>query len=330
MPRPRDLNEKYEVGKSGRKEMNKDYGSIASLINNEQSSSSPIIEPKTRGKHVIRHYNKGEWELKYTVKVLPPDHHGLGNINLDLGKAKDDPTTYFNDGLRKIDFVLVYEGESPKDTMDFQETLVDNAGGDPERGMKKKQKFSLWRQKYMGMLQAIGLEIEEEVLHRSKNTLHFIRLHGPWPLLCRYAEELNLRAPIQAHPNPSGNWSEWILSTLRLPNIMNDEVPNKPLDYYTCPFKSTKLDKFLGSGDPNTFFSRAQRSRMVYEILATTPFGKEKKGEVGIERMVDEGAYSGAFPLHDVSKLKNSMIEGQKNWSKLVKIGQNSSKLAKI
>ena len=55
---------------------------------------------------------------------------------------------------------------------------------------------------------------------------------------------------------------------------------------------------------------------MVYEILATTPFGKEKKGEVGIERMVDEGAYSGAFPLHDVSKMKNSMIEGQK-------IGQN-------
>ena len=39
MPRPRDLNEKYEVGKSGRKEMNKDYGSIASLINNEVSST---------------------------------------------------------------------------------------------------------------------------------------------------------------------------------------------------------------------------------------------------------------------------------------------------
>lgn len=103
----------------------------------------------------------------------------------------------------------------------------------------------------------------------------------------------------QAHPNPSGNWSEWILSTLRLPNIMAEEVPNRPLDYYTCPFKTSKLDKFLGSNDPNTFFSRAQRSRMVYEILATTPFGKEKKGEVGIERMVEEGAYSAAFPLHD-------------------------------
>ena len=37
----------------------------------------------------------------------------------------------------------------------------------------------------------------QEVIHRSKNTLHFIKLHGPWQLLCRYAEELNLRAPIQ-------------------------------------------------------------------------------------------------------------------------------------
>ena len=59
--------------------------------------------------------------------------------------------------------------------------------------------------------------------------------------------------------------------------------------------------RFLGSDDPDSFFTRAQRSRMVYEILATTPFGKEKKGEVGIERLVDEGVYNAAFPLHDVS-----------------------------
>merc|ERR550532_2881407 len=80
---------------------------------------------------------------------------------------------------------------------------------------------------------------------------------------------------------------------------MNEDVPNKPLDYYTCPFKKNKLEKFLGSDDPDSFFTRAQRSRMVYEILATAAFGKEKKGEVGIERMVEEGAYSAAFPLHD-------------------------------
>ena len=55
--------------------------------------------------------------------------------------------------------------------------------------------------------------------------------------------EILLFCHAQAHPNPSGNWSEWILSKLRLPNIMADEVPNKPLDYYTCPFKTNKIDK---------------------------------------------------------------------------------------
>ena len=36
-------------------------------------------------------------------------------------------------------------------------------------------------------------------------------------------------------------------------------------------------------------------------MLATAPFGKEKKGEVGVERLVGEGVYTAAFPLHDVS-----------------------------
>jgi anoctamin-7 len=34
-----------------------------------------------------------------------------------------------------------------------------------------------------------------------------------------------------------------VLSNLRLPNLMYEDVPNKPLDYYTCPFKSSKLEK---------------------------------------------------------------------------------------
>ena len=38
--------------------------------------------------------------------------------------------------------------------------------------------------------------------------------------------------------------------------------------------------RFLGSDDVENFFSRAQRSRIVFEILSTTAFGREKKGEV--------------------------------------------------
>ena len=47
----------------------------------------------------------------------------------------------------------------------------------------------------------------------------------------------------QAHPNPSVNWTEWLLAQLYLPNPLAEEVPNKPLDYYTCPFKMSKLDR---------------------------------------------------------------------------------------
>ena len=37
----------------------------------------------------------------------------------------------------------------------------------------------------------------QEVTEESSYNIHFIKLHAPWPLLCKYAEELNLRAPLQ-------------------------------------------------------------------------------------------------------------------------------------
>ena len=44
----------------------------------------------------------------------------------------------------------------------------------------------------------------------------------------------------------------------------------------------------------------------MFEILCTTPFGREKKGEVGVRSLVDQGAFSAAFPLHDVSSFIKS------------------------
>lgn len=61
--------------------------------------------------------------------------------------------------------------------------------------------------------------------------------------------------------------------------------------------------RFLGSENRENYFSSAQRGRILYEILSTAVFGKKKKGEVGIDRLVEEGAFSSAFPLHDVSAI---------------------------
>lgn len=38
----------------------------------------------------------------------------------------------------------------------------------------------------------------------------------------------------------------------------------------------------------------------VYEVLATTVYGKRKRAEVGVDRLVNEGVYTAAFPLHEV------------------------------
>ena len=39
--------------------------------------------------------------------------------------------------------------------------------------------------------------LSQEVIDSGKTNLHFVRVHAPWVVLCKYAEELNLRAPIQ-------------------------------------------------------------------------------------------------------------------------------------
>ncbi|XP_023701847.1 anoctamin-7 isoform X2 [Cryptotermes secundus] len=203
----------------------------------------------------------------------------------------DDSSTFFRDGRRKIDFVLVYEENTRRSR---RSTLLETSGD------RKTNKLDTWRQRFMANLRREGLDMEEEVIETSnKKLLCFIKLHATWPILCHYAEEMNMRAPLQAHPNPSVNWSQLVLKALRLPNIMHEEVPNKPLDYYTCPFKKSKLDRFLGCDDRENYFTNVQRGRILYEILSTALFGKKKKGEVGIDRLVEEGVFSSAFPLHD-------------------------------
>ncbi|KAJ4430987.1 hypothetical protein ANN_19580, partial [Periplaneta americana] len=293
-----------------------------------------------------------------------------------------DSSTYFRDGRRKIDFVLVYEessGRSGGSLASRRSSSIASAvieAGQATSGDKKTNKHDNWRQRFMAYLRRAGLDMEEEVIEtNNKKLVCFIKLHATWPVLCHYAEELNMRAPLQtvtantyldmlqlyavpqlpdgaifqqdgapphfanmvrtfldeqfparwigrgspyitwparspdltppdffpvgAHPNPSVNWSHLVLKALRLPNIMYEEVPNKPLDYYTCPFRKSKLDRFLGSENRDTYFTNVQRGRILYEILSTAIFGKKKKGEVGIDRLVEEGVFSSAFPLHD-------------------------------
>ncbi|XP_024086456.1 uncharacterized protein LOC106670115 isoform X2 [Cimex lectularius] len=195
----------------------------------------------------------------------------------------------FKDGKSKVDFVIVYE-------------TVSNNSSQSGLNDKKYSKHEQYRERFMATLRNAGLEMEEEIVSSSNRKLvYFIKIHAKWPTLCHYAEQLNMRAPLQLYPRPSMNWSADILHKIRLPNIMDQDVPNEPKHYYTCPFRNSKIDRFLGHENHESFFSDTQRSRIVYEILSTAVFGKKKKGEIGIGRLIEEGVFSSAFPLHDGS-----------------------------
>ena len=83
-------------------------------------------------------------------------------------------TTYFRDGLRKIDFVLVYN--------------------------INRSKRSELRQTYETNLLLEGLEMEVEPVSQSTyDGLVYIKVHAPWEVLTRYAEMTGLQMPIIAN-----------------------------------------------------------------------------------------------------------------------------------
>ncbi|KAL9970224.1 hypothetical protein ACROYT_G022562 [Oculina patagonica] len=184
---------------------------------------------------------------------------------------------FFRDQKRRIDFVLVYEEI------------------DAEPPSKETLRF---RKKYMKNLQKSQLEFEEEKSATKKGQLHFIKVHVPWEVMLFYAEELNFKGPLKAREEEKINWSDRILKKFHLPNIFKDDVPDPPPDYFTATFQANKLHKFVGSDNPETYFKDTERTRVANEILETAVYGSRNKGEIGISRLVEEGVYAAAYPLH--------------------------------
>uniref|UniRef100_A0A8C3SNI2 Anoctamin n=1 Tax=Chelydra serpentina TaxID=8475 RepID=A0A8C3SNI2_CHESE len=153
-----------------------------------------------------------------------------------------------------------------------------------------------WKSKFLNNLRDAGLLMEKV---RGETYTVGPALSAPWDVLVYYAEELCMRAPLQAQPNPDQNSSAEVLRQLRIPNALHQHVPNKPPDYYTCAFRRSKLDKFLGSDSRDSYFSNTQRHCIVSEILARTVYGKRKRAEIGINRLLNERVYAAAFPLHE-------------------------------
>ncbi|TRY58070.1 hypothetical protein DNTS_022712, partial [Danionella cerebrum] len=165
---------------------------------------------------------------------------------------------------RLPDFVLVWEESASSTKSPDAEELSLGSSRDTHRK---------WRIDFLSRLRAAGLNQEMREVVQGKNKTTYVLLSAPWNVLCYYAEEICLRVPLQVVTTPISNWSEKILENLHIPNMMAQDVPKSPPNFYTCQFRSNKLER--------------------------TPFGSLKRGEVGVGRLVSECVFTAAFPLHE-------------------------------
>ena len=64
--------------------------------------------------------------------------------------------------------------------------------------------------------------------------------------------------------------------------------------------------------DRETFFSSAQRSQIVWQILMRASYNNDDSDKVGIVRLLSNGVFKAAYPLHDGAAVKdNNTTSGQ-------------------
>ncbi|XP_034950899.1 anoctamin-4 isoform X1 [Chelonus insularis] len=200
--------------------------------------------------------------------------------------AQDDGTyLFFRDGIRSIDFVLVW------DECDEQAITP---------------KCVYYRKVFERNLEFEGLQLEYEPPEPSG--LRFIKIHAPREVLRRYSEILKLRLPMKeligsvASSQPSSTIirevNGWIKTFMKRYYVDTTIFP--PMKHrFTAVYSRDK--EYLFDLDAPEFFTPATHSRIVQFILDRTKFTQDKNDDFafGVDRLISEHAYTAAYPLHD-------------------------------
>uniref|UniRef100_A0A672KSL2 Anoctamin n=1 Tax=Sinocyclocheilus grahami TaxID=75366 RepID=A0A672KSL2_SINGR len=118
---------------------------------------------------------------------------------------------YFQDGLRRIDYVLTYHVQKPQSTRKQssksclcckfrREQSNPPAHEDPELAAQEQRldyhddDQRLRREEFEENLREMGLEMEREEGNKIPG-VGFLKIHAPWEVLCREAEFMKLKMP---------------------------------------------------------------------------------------------------------------------------------------
>lgn len=117
-----------------------------------------------------------------------------------------------------------------------------------------------------------------------------------------------MKMPIKEYDIEIKSWAEQHLNVEVRKNLQtynpfeihNSSIP-KPKSFFVAYFKKDQVSEFIGGHDKINFFPRPERSRMVEHICEKTRFG-EGRFDVGIRRLIFQGAYVAYYPLHSGSE----------------------------
>lgn len=225
-------------------------------------------------------------DVVYSQEFLPtfetiPEGASVPIVEKAEFNGKSD-SLFFNDGVRRIDFVLVYEDEDMKE-IDKNRTF-----------QKRKQR----REYFEASLMKMGMELEAARSVVDEKLL-FVKVHMPWDVLCTYAEVLHIKLPIQPNDLSTTSSPFNFLSCITRHFYPSEDLIAKETEYFTAPFEKDRLEYFYVK-DRDLFFTPSMRSRMAYYILSRAPY--EVRGNIkkfGVTKLLDGGVYKAAYPLHD-------------------------------
>uniref|UniRef100_A0A4X2M5F4 Anoctamin n=1 Tax=Vombatus ursinus TaxID=29139 RepID=A0A4X2M5F4_VOMUR len=210
----------------------------------------------------------------------------VGEVRLKKNRSNG---LYFRDGKCRIDYILVYRKTNPQ--------------------TEKREVFER-------NIRAEGLQMEKESSVINSDII-FVKLHAPWevlglihflPFLFGHADGLScLILPPMYHriDKQISRFRGWLP---RKPMRLDKEtLPDlEENDCYTAPFSQQRIHHFI-IHNKDTFFNNATRSRIVHHILQRIKY-EEGKNKIGLNRLLTNGSYEAAFPLHEGSyRSKNSI-----------------------
>ncbi|XP_076466402.1 anoctamin-4-like isoform X2 [Babylonia areolata] len=206
------------------------------------------------------------------IRLLP----GMSQAG-DVSESQEDKTLFFKDGQRRIDYMFAYKYDASPDE-------------------KKKSR----REEFEGNLRKAGMALEQETVQYDDNdSVVYVKVHAPWSVLTAQAEIMNMKMPLQKNDMVESMESCWQKCPTPFDNNA-DILPVIP-DYFTAAFSREREEQFIIE-NKDTFFSTAQRSLLVYQVLQRCVFDKhEEKGKskFGIKKMLSNNCYDAAYPLHE-------------------------------